>query len=98
MAKDLSEGVREQIIALSNKGLSQRKIAEKVGVSKGAVQRTLERFKETKLYATKQRSDRSRCASSQEDWFIKITSLHNRTDSADNIKSIINNTQEKPIS
>ena len=32
---------------LGIEGLSQRKIAEKVSVSKGAVQRTLERFKET---------------------------------------------------
>ena len=98
MAKDLSEGVRGQIIALSNEGLSQRKIAEKLGVSKGGVQRTLERFKETKSYATKRRSGRPRCTSSQEDRFIKITSLHNRTASADNIKSVINNTREKPIS
>ena len=45
MAKDLSEELRGQIIALNNDGLSQRKIAGKKGVSKGAVQRTLERFK-----------------------------------------------------
>ena len=55
MAKDLSEGVRGQIIALSNEGLSQRIIAEKVGMSKGAVQRTLEMFKGNKIvcYKTK---------------------------------------------
>ena len=40
MAKDLSEGVRRQIIALTNEGYSQREIAAKMGVSKGAVQRT----------------------------------------------------------
>ena len=45
MAKDLSEGVRGQIIALTNEGYSQRQVAAKIGVSKGAVQRTLERFK-----------------------------------------------------
>ena len=98
MAKDLSEGVRGQIIALSNEGLSQRKIAEKVGVSNGAVQRRLERFEETKSYAAKRRSCRPRCTSSQEDQFTKITSLHNKTASADNIKSVINNTREKAIS
>ena len=38
MAKELSERIRGQIIALSNEGFSQRKIAEKIGVSKGAVQ------------------------------------------------------------
>ncbi len=34
--QELSEGIRGQIIALSNEGLSQRKIAEKIKVSKGA--------------------------------------------------------------
>ena len=98
IAKDLSEGVRGQIIALNYEGLSQRKIAERVGVSKGAVQRMLERYEETKSYAAKRRSGRPRCTSSQEDQFIKITSLHSKTASADNIKSVINNTQEKAIS
>ena len=35
----LSEGIRGQIIALSNEGYSQRKIAEKIKVSKGAVRK-----------------------------------------------------------
>ena len=47
MAKDLSEEVRGQIIALTNEGYSQREVAAKMGVSKGAVQRTLERFRKT---------------------------------------------------
>ena len=37
MAKDLSEGVRGQIIALTNEGYSQPEAAAKMGVSKGAV-------------------------------------------------------------
>jgi transposase len=41
MAKDLSKRIRGQIIALRNEGYSQRQIAAKIGVSKGAVQRTL---------------------------------------------------------
>lgn len=98
MAKDLSEGLRGQIIALNNEGLSQRKIAEKIGVSKGAVQRTLERFKKTTSYTTKRRSGRPRCTTSQEDQYIKTTSLRNRTATAGNIKSLINTTRQKPIS
>ena len=31
MAKELSEGIRGQLIALSNEGFSQHKIAEKIG-------------------------------------------------------------------
>ena len=38
MSRDLSKGIRGQIIVLSNEGMSQRKIADKVSVSKGAVQ------------------------------------------------------------
>jgi transposase len=34
IAKDLSEGVRRQIIALRNEGYSQRQIAAKMGLSK----------------------------------------------------------------
>ena len=45
MAKAVSKGVRGQIIALINEGYSQRQVATKVGVSKGGVQRTMERFR-----------------------------------------------------
>ena len=47
MAEDLSEGVRGQIISLINEGYSQRQVAAKITVSKGAVQRALERFRKT---------------------------------------------------
>ena len=77
MAKELSEGVRGQIVALSNEGFSQRQIAAKIGVSKGAVQRTVERFRKTKSYSNLPRSGRPRCTTSQEDRFIKMTSLRN---------------------
>ena len=52
MSRDLGEGVRGQIIALNNKDMSQPKIAEKVSVSKGAVQQILQRFKETGSFST----------------------------------------------
>ena len=57
-AKELSEGMRGQIITSGNEGFSQRKIAEKIELSKGAVQRTLERFRDTGSYSTKRRSGR----------------------------------------
>ena len=97
MAKELSEGVRGQIVALSNEGFSQRQIAAKIGVSKGAVQRTVERFRKTKSYSNLPRSGRPRCTTSQEDRFIKITSLRNRTATTGNIQSSINATREKTI-
>ena len=98
MAKDLSEGVRGQIIALTNEGYSQREVAAKIGVSKGAVQRTLERFRKTGSYASRPKSGRPRCTTKQEDQFIKLTSLRNRKATAGDIQLTINNTREQPIS
>ena len=70
MAKELSDGVTGQIIALSNEGMSQRKIAKKIKLSKGAVQRTLERFQQIGSYSTKPRSGRPRATISKEDQYI----------------------------
>ena len=85
MEKELSEGKRGQIMALSNEGMSQRKIAEKLHVSKGAVQRMFERFRESGSYSTKRRSARPRANATKEDRYIKVTSLRNRTPTAGNI-------------
>ena len=67
MAKGLSEGVREQIIALINEGYSQRQVAAKVGVSKGGVQRTVERIRKTQSYSSLPKSGRPRSTTPQED-------------------------------
>ena len=97
MAKDLSEGVRGQIIALINKVYSQRQVAAKVGVSKGSVQRTVERFRKTQSYSGLPKSGRPRSTSPQEDQFIKLTSLRNRRATASDIQSSINAIREKTI-
>ena len=98
MAKELSEGIRGQIIALSNKGFSQRKIAAKIKLSKGAVQQTLERFRDTGSYSTKRRSGRPRATTLKEDQYIKTAPLCDRTATAGNIQSIVNESREKSIS
>ena len=85
MAKDLSEGVRGQIIALINEGYSQGQVAAKVGVSEGGVQRTVERFRKTQSYSSLPRSGRPRSTIPQEDQFIKLTSLRNRRATASDI-------------
>ena len=58
MSRELSEGIRGQIIALSNEGMSQRKIADKVsqkvlwsGHCRGLRNRIL--FHRTKIWQTK---------------------------------------------
>ncbi|XP_028418798.1 uncharacterized protein LOC114544324 [Dendronephthya gigantea] len=97
MPKDLSEGVRGQIIALTNEGYSQQQVAAKLGASKGGVQRILERFKKTQSYSSLSKPGRPRITT-REDQFIKLTSLRNRRATASVIQSSINATREKPIS
>ena len=97
MAKELSEGIRGEIMALI-KGLSHRQIAARMRVAKGAVQRTAERFKRTNAYSTLPRSGRPKCTTPQQDRFIKITSLRNRRATAGNIQALVNATGGKTIS
>ena len=98
ISSDLSEGIRGQIIALSNEGMSQCKIADKVSVSKDAVQRTFRRFKKTGSFSTRPRSCRSRVTTQREDRYIKPTSLRNRMATAGKIQALLNNTRENPVS
>jgi transposase len=73
----LREGISGQVIALRNEGYSQRQIAAKIGVVKGAVQRTLKGSEKLNPIPPYLRSVRPRCTTPQEDQFIKITSLYN---------------------
>ena len=74
------------------------KFADKVSVSKGALQQSLQRFKETGSFSTKPRSGRPRVTTQREDRHIKITSLRNRMATAGKIRALLNNTREKPVS
>ena len=96
MANELSEGMRGLIIALSYEGMSQRKIADEVKVSKGTVQRTLKRFQETGSYSTKPKLWSPRATALREGQYIKTTSsVRNRTAKAGNIQAIVNCTTRK---
>ena len=98
MAKDLSEGVRGQIIALAYKSrLFTATSCCKSRSIKGGVQRTVERFRKTQSYSSLPKSGRSRSTTPQEDKFIKLTSLRNRRATASDIQSSINAIREKTI-
>ena len=98
MAKDLSEGVQGQIIACINEGYSKRQVAAKIGVSKGAVQQTLERFRKTGSYLSLAKLGRPRSTTPQEYQLIKLTSLCNRRATASDIQFSINTTRANPNS
>ena len=54
-------GVRGQIIApMINEGVSQLQVSAKIGMSKGAVQRTVERFGKTQSNSSLPKSGGSR--------------------------------------
>ena len=93
MAKELSEGLRGQIIALSNEGYSQQ-IAKKIMVSKGAFQQTLQRFRETGRYSTTPRSGRPRVTTSNEDqllWeHVKRENVKRNPTSLNNLWDVLN--------
>ena len=97
MAKDLSEGVRGQIIALINEGYSQRQVAAEEGASKSSVQRTMKRFRKTQSYSSLPKSGGPRCTTPQEDQFIKLTSLRSKRATVSDIQSSINAIREKTI-
>ena len=98
MSRDLSEGIWGQIITLSNEGMSQCKIADEVSVSKGAVQRTLQRFKEKASFPTRLKSGGPRDTTQREDRYMNTTSLRKRMATAGKIHALLNNTREEPVS
>ena len=75
--------------------MSQRKIVD--SVPKDAVQRTLQRFKETRYFSTGPRSGRPRVTIQRMDWYIKTTSLRSMA-TAGKIQALLNDIRVKPIS
>ena len=98
MSRDFSERTRGQIIALSNEGMSQGKIAHKVSVSKGAEPWNLQSFKETGSFSTGPRCGKPWVTTQPDYRYIKKTSLRNRIATAGKIQALLNNTREKPVS
>ncbi|XP_077288683.1 uncharacterized protein LOC143913044 [Arctopsyche grandis] len=65
--RELEEWQRANIVLLNSQGMSELKIAQKMNCSRGAVQSTLKRFRETGSNTSKPRSGRKRATSVQED-------------------------------
>ena len=69
--KSLSEVQRGQIVALHNEGLSERKIAAKLKVSKTAVHQSIKKFKQCGSYKDLHRSGRPRKTMIRDDHLMK---------------------------
>lgn len=89
---------RSAIITLIKEGKSQREVASQLKISKGCVQRAIERHAQTGLLEDKPRSGRPRSTTKQEDLLIVTTSKRNRRKTAPEIRSEINITRNKPLS
>ena len=98
MVKELSKEERIRIIVYHEEGLSQVKIAEKMGISRKGVQTTLQRYEETGGVDNRRRSGRSRKTTIREDRKIRRTSLSDRKLTAPQITAEFNKSAQQPIS
>jgi len=69
--KSLSEVQRGQIVALHNEGLSERKIASKLKVSKTAVHQSIKKFNQYGSYKDLHRRGRPRKTTIRDDRLMK---------------------------
>ena len=85
----LSETQRAQIVILCKEGQSERKISEKLNVSKTAVHQTIVKFKNTGLYSDQKRSGRPRKTTVRDDHLIHRIAVRSPTSSCKKIRSAL---------
>ncbi|KAF2881502.1 hypothetical protein ILUMI_24659 [Ignelater luminosus] len=96
--KELLSEIRSLVVTLSKKGESIQKIAKSLRIFKGAVQRTLERYRSTGKLKSKSRSGRLRKTTKIEDDAVIIVSKLNRRLTAPEITAHLNTRREDPVS
>ncbi|XP_055781412.1 aldehyde dehydrogenase, mitochondrial-like isoform X2 [Salvelinus fontinalis] len=77
--KELSSEIRQSILVLRNEGYSMLEIAKKFKISYYAVYYSLHRTAQTGSNQNRKRSGRPRCRTEQEDKYIRVSSLRNRS-------------------
>ena len=83
--KQLSKEKRVAIITIRNECQSVWKIGKTLKVSPSAVAKTIKRYKETGSHEDHPRKGRPRVTSAAQDKFIRVTSLRNRTLTANTV-------------
>lgn len=96
--KQISLEKRAQIEILRKEGFSERKIAEKVGVSNKGVHYALHRQQETGSNVDRPRSGRKKVTTDAEDKHLRITSKRNRRLTAPDLKADLNAKREVAVS
>ena len=83
----LSAIQRGQIVILHQEGLSERKISEKLSISRPAVHRAIEKYKEDGTYVDKPRSGRPRKTTPRDDHIIKRTVIRSPHSSCKKVRA-----------
>lgn len=96
--KELTTEKRSAIIALRKIGYSFRLIAKETKVSKGAVQKTIERYSSTDSFKSRERCGRPKITNLAEDRNIVITSKRNRKLTAPEITAHFNTNRSTKVS
>jgi len=96
--KELSTGKRSDIITLRKIGYSFRRIEKETMVSKGAMQKTMERYSSTDSPKSRGRCDRRKITTSVEDRNIITTSKRNRKLTSPEITSYVNSKRSTAVS
>ncbi|XP_077288682.1 uncharacterized protein LOC143913043 [Arctopsyche grandis] len=96
--KNLTMEIRGAVIALYNQHKNQRYIAEKLNISKTAVQQTIKKFRNSNNIMDKSKSGRPRITTQALDQQIILLSKRNRKRTAPEIASEIEKTTLKKIS
>ena len=92
--KDHSSETHQSILVLRNEGYSMREIK----ISYNAVYYSLHRTAQTGSNQNKKRSGRPRCATEQEDKYIRVSSLRNRRLTSPQLAASLNSTRKTPVS
>ncbi|XP_055923243.1 uncharacterized protein LOC129953804 [Eupeodes corollae] len=96
--KELTIETRSAIMTLIEEDYSQREIATKLKISKGAVHRTIQRYSSTGGFKDKPRSGRPRVTTKTGDLHIITISMRSRKKTAPEIRAEINVIREEPLS
>lgn len=89
---------RHRVIVLFDSGLSGREVARMLGMSQSTIQRHLERFRATGGVEDRHRSGRPRCTSRQDDRYLQLSALRNRTVTSSTLRNQLMNTANVNVS
>lgn len=96
--RDLTQVTRAQVAILYEEGYSQREVAARLKVSRGAVQKAIKRFQETGKHTNRPKSGRPKVLTPREKRLLVSTSLKKRMLTSKKLTADFNARHKKSIS